>query len=115
MNIFFSHCRSGLARCKTAAALTIVVLAAGCVTQEKQTTEPPLIRAEHRLAKAERLKFNTAEQAAEFLAVAKITAGEMSKTRNALSSDSGQAVILYNRAVADLAADVPELISQKKN
>jgi pimeloyl-ACP methyl ester carboxylesterase len=115
MNISFSHCRSGLARCKTAVALTIVILAAGCATQEKQTTEPTLIQAEHRLAKGEKIKLNTEGQAAEYLAVARIAAGEMSKTRNNSSSSSSQAATLYNRAVADLAADVPELISLKKN
>jgi pimeloyl-ACP methyl ester carboxylesterase len=115
MSISFSHCSSGLARCKTAAALTIVILAAGCATQEKQTTEPALIQAERRLAKAEKIKLNTEGRAAEYLAVAKITQGEMTKTRNPPSSNSSQAVTLYNRAAADLAADVPELISQKKN
>lgn len=105
MNISFSHCRSGLARCKTAVALTIVILAAGCATQEKQTTEPTLIQAEHRLAKGEKIKLNTEGQAAEYLAVARIAAGEMSKTRNNSSSSSSQAATLYNRAVADLAAE----------
>ena len=115
MNVYFSHRKFVLAPCKTAVALTILVLAAGCATQEKQTSEPPLIQAERRLAKAEKIKLNTEGQAAEYLAVARITAGEISKTRNNSSSDSSQAVTLYNRAVADLAADVPELISQKKN
>jgi pimeloyl-ACP methyl ester carboxylesterase len=115
MNIFFSRSRSGSARCRTASALAIVILAAGCATQEKQTAELPLVQAERRLAKAEKTKLNTEGQAAEYLAVAKITAGEISKRRNSPSSNSSQAVSLYNRAVADLAADVPELVSQKKN
>jgi hypothetical protein len=114
MNIS-SHCRSGLAGCKIAAALTIVVLSAGCATQEKQTTEPTLVQAERRLAKAEKIKLNTESQAAEYLAVAKITVDEINKTRNNPASNSSQAVTLYNRAAADLAADLPELISQKKN
>lgn len=115
MNISFSHCRPGLVRCKTPIALAIVILAAGCATREKRTTEPTLLQAEHRLAKAEKIKLNTEGQAFEYLAVAKITAGEMSKRGNNPSSNSSQAVTLYNRAVTDLAADVPELISQKKN
>jgi pimeloyl-ACP methyl ester carboxylesterase len=114
MNIC-SHCRSGLVRCKNVAALTIVIFAAGCAIQEKQTAEPPLGQAEDRLAKAEKIKLNTEGQAAEYLAVARITAGEMSKKRSNPSSNSSQAVTLYNRAVADLATDVPELIKQKKN
>jgi len=104
MNISSSHYGPGLAPCKTAVALTIVILAAGCATQEKQTAEPSLIQAEHRLAKAEKIKLNTEGQAAEYLAVAKITAGEMRKPQN-VSFSSSQAVTLYNRAVADLAAE----------
>src|SRR3984885_10551171 len=115
MNISFSHCGSGLARCRIAAALTITILAAGCATQEKQTAEQPLVQAERRLAKAEKIKLNTEGQAAEYLAVARITAGEMSKKQNAPPSNSDQAVMLYNRAAADLATDVPELIGLKKN
>ena len=115
MNISSRHCNSGLSTSKTAVALLIVILVAGCATREKQTTEPPLIQAERRLAKAEKLKLNKEGQAAEYLAVARITAGEMGKTRNSPSSNSSQAVILYNRAVADVAAYVPSLINQKKN
>jgi hypothetical protein len=67
------------------------------------------------LARAEKLKLNTEGQAAEYLAVVKITAGEIRQTRTASSPNSSQALALYNRAVADLAADVPTLISQEKN
>jgi hypothetical protein len=87
----------------------------GCATHEKQAAEPPLIQAERRLARAEKLKLNTERQAAEYLAVVKITAGEIGKTRAASFPNSSQALALYNRAVADLAADVPTLIGQKKN
>jgi pimeloyl-ACP methyl ester carboxylesterase len=115
MNISVCRCGSGLARWKIAAILTMTILGSGCATQEKQTAEQPLVQAERRLAKAEKIKLNTEGQAAEYLAVARITAGEMSKKQNAPSSNSDQAVMLYNRAAADLAADVPELIGQKKN
>jgi hypothetical protein len=100
---------------KTALALTIVILGAGCATHEKQAAQPPLIQAERRLARAEKLKLNTEGQAAEYLAVVKITTGDIGKTRTASFPNSSQALALYDRAVADLAADVPTLISQKKN
>jgi hypothetical protein len=100
---------------KTAFALTIVILGTGCATHEKRAAEPPLIQAELRLTRAEKLKLNTEGQAAECLAVLKITAGEIGKARTASFPNSSQALALYNRAVADLAADVPTLISQNKN
>jgi len=115
MNISPPRCSFGLDPFKTAVALTIVILGAGCATHEKQVAEPLLIQAEHRLAKAEKLTLNTEGQAAEYLAVAKTTAGELSKKRAAPVPNSSQAVTLYNRAVADLAADVPTLVSEKKN
>src|ERR1700730_9404415 len=49
-------------------ALAFVILGAGCATHEKQSAEPPLIQAERRLARAEKLKLNTEGQAAECLA-----------------------------------------------
>jgi pimeloyl-ACP methyl ester carboxylesterase len=115
MNISPGFCRFGLGPFKAAVALTIIVLGAGCATHENQVTEPLLIQAERRLVKAEKLKLNPEGQAAEYLAVAKITAGELSKKRATPFPNSSQTVSLYNRAVGDLAADVPTLISQEKN
>src|SRR3984957_10705381 len=95
-------------------AVATLFLGAGCAVQEKQAVEPALVKAERRLAKAEKLKLNDEGQAAECLAVAKISADEMGNQRTAASSDSSQVVALYNRAVADLAADLPALM-QKNN
>jgi pimeloyl-ACP methyl ester carboxylesterase len=96
-------------------ALAFVILGAGCATHEKQAAGPPLMQAERRLARAEKVKLNIKGQAAEYLAVAKISASEIGNACTATSLDSSQALALYNRAVADLAADVPSLIIQKKN
>jgi pimeloyl-ACP methyl ester carboxylesterase len=114
MNPSLSRCRFSLRTFELVSATAILLLGAGCAIQEKQASEPPLIEAEHRLARAEKLKLNEEGQAAEYLAVAKISISEMSKGNSPASSPSSQAVALYNRAVADLAVDLPDLM-QKKN
>jgi pimeloyl-ACP methyl ester carboxylesterase len=96
-------------------ALAFVILGAGCATHEKQAAGPPLMQAERRLARAEKVKLNIEEQAAEYLAVAKISASEIGNARTATSPNSSQARTLYNRAVADLATDLPALLRQKNN
>jgi hypothetical protein len=88
---------------KIVLALGFVILGASCATHEKQAAEPPLIQAERRLARAEKVKLNIEGQAAEYLAVAKISASEIGNPRTATSFDSNQARMLYNRAVAGLA------------
>ena len=100
---------------KIALALAFVILGAGCATHEKQAAGPPLMQAERRLARAEKVKLNIEEQAAEYLAVAKISASEIGNARTATSPNSSQARTLYNRAVADLATDLPALLRQKNN
>src|ERR1700724_2564977 len=96
-------------------ALAFVILGAGCATHEKQAAGPPLMQAERRLARAEKVKLNIEEQAAEYLAVAKISASEIGNARTATSPNSSHARTLYNRAVADLATDLPALLRQKSN
>ena len=112
MNTSPSRCRFSPRTFEMVSALAILFLGAGCAIQEKQAAEPPLIEAEHRLAKAEKLKLNDEGQAAEYLAVAKICASEMGKGGAPASSASSQAVMLYNRAVADLATDLPALMQK---
>jgi pimeloyl-ACP methyl ester carboxylesterase len=114
MNTSPSRCKFSLYTFEILLAVATLFLGAGCAVQEKQAVEPLLVKAERRLAKAEKLKLNDEGQAAECLAVAKISANEMGNQRAAASSDSSQAVALYNRAVADLAADLPALM-QKNN
>ena len=100
---------------KIAVALVFAVLGAGCATQENQTAESSLVQAERRLARAEKLQLNVEGQAAEYLAVAKISATEIGKPSGAATPGSSRAVALYDRAVADLAADLPVLLRQKNN
>jgi len=114
MNTSPLRCKFSLYTFEILLAVATLFLGAGCAVQEKQAVEPALVKAERRLAKAEKLKLNDEGQAAECLAVAKISADEMGNQRTAASSDSSQVVALYNRAVADLAADLPALM-QKNN
>jgi hypothetical protein len=114
MNTSPLRCKFSLYTFEILLAVATLFLGAGCAVQEKQAVEPALVKAERRLAQAEKLKLNDEGQAAEYLAVAKISADEMGNQRTAASSDSSQAVALYNRAVADLAADLPALM-QKNN
>jgi pimeloyl-ACP methyl ester carboxylesterase len=96
-------------------ALVFLILGAGCATHEKQAAESPLMQAERRIARAEKVKLNIEGQAAEYLAVAKISASEIGNTRTATSPNSSRALALYNRAVADLATDLPALLRKKNN
>ncbi len=100
---------------KIVLALGFVILGAGCATQEKQAAGPPLMQAERRLARAEKVRSNIDRQAAEYLAVARISASKIGNPRAATSLDSSQARMLYNRAVADLATDLPALSRQQNN
>jgi len=118
-----SFCSFGLLRrrfalnaSKVCVLLGFLVFGAGCTTYEKQAGQSPLADPERRLRKAEREHEHTESQAAEYLAVAKIAAGELAKrpTTDA-PQDSGQAISLYDRAVADLATDLPSLIGQQHN
>jgi pimeloyl-ACP methyl ester carboxylesterase len=96
-------------------ALVFLILGAGCATHEKQAAESPLMQAERRIARAEKVKLNIEGQAAEYLAVAKISASEIGNARTATSPNSSRALALYNRAVADLATDLPALLRKKNN
>jgi pimeloyl-ACP methyl ester carboxylesterase len=114
MNNYVLRCRLNLKTIRLASAMALVILGAGCATQEKQAAGPPLLQAERRLARAEKATLNIEGQAAEYLAVAKISASEIG-SRTAASPNSDQALALYNRAVADLAIDLPALFRQQNN
>ena len=100
---------------RLALAIAFVILGVGCATHEKQAAGPPLMQAERRLARAEKATLSIEGQAAEYLAVAKISAGEIGGSRTAVSANSDQAFALYNRAVTDLATDLPALFRQQNN
>ncbi|MBV9644505.1 MAG: alpha/beta fold hydrolase [Verrucomicrobia bacterium] len=93
-------------------SLTLV----GCVHVEKQRTAPapPLATAERRLAQAEKQRANLDTQAGEFLAIAKIADEQLSYGHDT-EAEKSSALTLYNRATADLAANLPSLIRQEQN
>jgi pimeloyl-ACP methyl ester carboxylesterase len=108
--------RFALSASKVCLVLGFLVLSAGCTTYEKQAAQSPLAGPERRLHKAEREHQHTEDQAAEYLAVAKIAAGQLAKRSSTNApQDSGQAISLYDRAAADLATDLPSLIGQQYN
>jgi hypothetical protein len=93
---------------------TLLFTLAGCVHYERQATAaPPLVEAQRRLAQAEKRTADPQGHAAACLAVAKAAATEMAKGRSATDPAPNPAVGLYNRAAADLAADLPALIRQQ--
>jgi pimeloyl-ACP methyl ester carboxylesterase len=108
--------RPGLRASKVCLFFGFIILSAGCTTYEKQAAQSPLAGPERRLRKAERVHQNAEGQAAEYLAVAKIAAGELARhPKTDAPQDSDQALSLYDRAVADLATDLPSLIGQQHN
>ncbi len=114
--MFAPRWRLGLNLTKICLVFGFLFLGAGCATYEKEGGGSPLVRAERRLGRAERNKLNTEGQAAEYLAVVKIASGELAKDRSTTApAEPGQAMALYNRAVADLATDLPALIRQENN
>jgi hypothetical protein len=74
-----------------------------------------LADAQRRLAQAEKSKLNPEGQAAECLTVAKVAATKMAKGHTTTNPSANQAVAIYNRAAADLAADLPALLRQQRN
>ena len=99
--------RLGLSIAKTYLVFGFLLFGAGCATYEKEGGASPLVRAERRLDKAEKIKLNTEGQAAEYLVVARIASDELAANRIATTSAGpDQAITLYNRAVADLATDL---------
>jgi pimeloyl-ACP methyl ester carboxylesterase len=107
---------AGLDLLRAAFALPILTSLSliGCVNFERQSNAPPLVRADRRLAQAEKHGSDIGLQAGEFLAVAKIAEEQLSSGTPS-DTASSPAVRLYNRATADLAADLPALIQQQRN
>src|SRR5271165_3281804 len=84
-----------------------VAICAGCSITEKRALLPPLMRAERRLAKAEKITSDPSEKTTEILSVARTVASEIPK--NSGEADIEPAVRIYNRAAADLACELPNL------
>jgi pimeloyl-ACP methyl ester carboxylesterase len=95
-------------------SICIALATSACVSSESRTTAPPLVAAQRRLAQAEKQHLDTGIRTGEYLAVAKIAEEQLtSGTQPDPSRSSARA--LYNRATADLAADLPGLIGQQRN
>ncbi len=106
--------RFGLSRAALAFPIWISLTLVACVHVEKQSTAPSLVAAERRLAQAEKQSSNVDGQAGEFLAIAKIADEQLSPGHDT-EAEKSSALALYNRATADLAADLPSLIRQEQN
>jgi hypothetical protein len=86
----------------------IVAFSAGCSTTEIESRLPPLLRAERRLARAERITSDPLYKTAEILSVARTVTGEIGK--NSAEVKEAEPIRIYDRAATDLAAELPELI-----
>ena len=83
-----------------------VAIFAGCSTAERQAQLPPVLRAERQLARAERIRSDPSQKAAEILSAARTALGEISKS----SGDPNESLVnVYNHAAADLGDELPEL------
>ena len=89
--------------------VTGLAILSGCSNYEKETRLPPLVRAARQLARAERIRSDPQQKAAEILSVARIAAKEFPKNTKETESTSTESIGIYNRAAADLAGELPEL------
>ena len=89
--------------------VTSLAILSGCSNYEKEARLPPLVRAARQLARAERIRSDPQQKAAEILSVARIAANEIPKTAQESESTSKESIGIYNRAAADLAGELPEL------
>jgi hypothetical protein len=88
-----------------------VAILAGCSITEKEAQLPPLVRADRQLAKAEKIRSDPLEKAAEILTVARTIVSEIPK--NPGEADIEPPVRIYNRAAADLGGELPKLAQNR--
>ena len=91
--------------------LALVGCLTGCSFTEKQAQLSPLAAAEHRLARAEKIRSDPSEKAAEILSVARTAVSEISRKSGEANLDPP--VRIYNRAATDLATEFPELAQNR--
>jgi hypothetical protein len=89
--------------------VTSLAILSGCSPYEKEARLPPLVRAERRLARTEKIRSDPQQKAAEILCIARTAANEIPKTTGEAKSDSVQSIGIYNRAATDLAIELPTL------
>ena len=82
---------------------------AGCSIARKETQLPPLVRAERQLARAEKIRSDPQERAAELLSVARTAASELPSISAETNINADLPIRIYNRAATDLAAELPQL------
>ena len=104
----------GLSRAASALPICISLTLVACAHFERQSTAPPLVAAERRLGRAEKQNSDVGAQAGEFFAVAKIAEVQL-RSDTQFDPAKSSAASLYNRATADLAADLPALIRQQQS
>jgi pimeloyl-ACP methyl ester carboxylesterase len=105
---------TNLSRAASGLAIWISLTLVACVHVEKPSTAPQLVAAERRLAQAEKKSSDVEGQAGEFLAIAKIAEEQLTSGHDT-EAEKSSALALYNRATADLAADLPSLIREEQN
>jgi pimeloyl-ACP methyl ester carboxylesterase len=91
--------------------LAVVGCLTGCSLAEKQARLSPLAAAEHRLARAEKIRSDPSERAAEILSVARTAVREIAGESREANLEPP--VRIYNRAAADLANELPELTQNR--
>ena len=93
--------------------VSCVAIFAGCVIAEKESQLLPVVRAERQLAKAERIRSNPSKKTAEILSVARMVVAEIPKGSGEANAEAS--IRIYDRAAADLAAELPQLTQLAQN
>ncbi|MBV8970491.1 MAG: hypothetical protein JO331_15740 [Verrucomicrobia bacterium] len=83
---------------------------AGCSITPQGTQLPPLVGAERQLARTEKISSDPQEKTAELLSVARIAADEISDPAATTKANAEGPIGIYNRAAADIAAELPQLV-----
>ena len=86
-----------------------IAIFTGCSITEKQARLQSLVGAERQLARAEKIRSDPQQKAAELLSVAKIAANEIPKISGESDVNAEEPIRIYNRAAVDLACELPEL------
>jgi pimeloyl-ACP methyl ester carboxylesterase len=89
--------------------VSCLTVLAGCSITSKETQLPPVIRAERQLARTEKISSDPQEKAAELLSVARFAAGEITDPAATTKANAEGPIGIYNRAAADIAAELPQL------
>jgi hypothetical protein len=98
-------------RLTTLTLVCFVAIFGGCSTTEKEAQLPPVVRAERQLARAEKIRSDPPQKAAEILSAARTVASEISKSSGDVNEEAP--VRIYNRATADLGGELPKLAQNR--